>query len=301
MAKLLLLSDMHLRLNSPAGRIDDFEKTVWEKWRYMLNVAVENRVDAILQAGDFFDKPDPSYYLLNQVFGSLKSTHIPVYSIQGQHDIYMRNQDVDRTAFGLLDYAGLLFDVGRTKPFEIENTMIYGCSYFDEMNDWGIKKNEFNILIVHKMIGNKPLYPGHEITDAGKFLRDNLLFNILLCGDYHYPFHIKSIDGRHIVNTGCMLRLTRDERDMNRIPHFYIVNTDENEWKQYNFPCESAEKVFSEKIIKNEVDKEGIYQFIEKLKSRNKVGIRYLDVLEEYYQTHDVNENIQNLIGGVLQ
>jgi hypothetical protein len=228
---------------------------------------------------------------------------IPVYFVCGQHDLYMRSQDTNKSAIGILDRAGVLIRLGNERSIINDGFYnqcdVYGASFGDEIPEPEIH-DEYNILIIHKMIGNKPLYPGHEITDAGKFLRDNPLFNIILCGDYHYPFHLKSSDGRHIVNTGCMLRLTRDERDMDRVPHFYIVDTETNEWKQFTFPHEPAEKVFSEKTTKTEIDREGIYQFIEKLKQKGNTGIRYMTVLQEYLKEHDVDNAVKSLIEEVL-
>lgn len=302
MAKLLLTSDWHLRETTPIGRIDDFQEVMWNKLSFLLKTALDEAIDVILQAGDFFDKPNPSFSLLNKLIGLLYSFDISIMSICGQHDLYMRNQDTDKTAFGLLDRVQLLSDVGRTKPFQVKNCFIYGCRFGEELEDWGARAGEFSILLIHDMIGDKPLYPGHEITDAGKFLAEHPEYQIILCGDYHYPFHIRR-GNRHILNTGCMLRMTRDERDMNRTPHFYIVDTETNEWKKYDFPCEPLDKVFASKkdvpetIATNEGD---LLRFIEKLKKKGKSGISYMSVLNEYCKEHDISKSVVELIKEVL-
>ena len=46
------------------------------------------------------------------------------------------------------------------------------------------------IMVVHAMIGNKPIYPGQDITKAKTFLKNNPLADVILCGDYHYPFNL---------------------------------------------------------------------------------------------------------------
>ncbi len=294
--KLLLLSDLHIRSTIPAGRIDNYLETQWKKLYFIFETAKEQKVDAILQAGDFFDKPDPPLWLINQLLWLIKSSNIKIYVVCGQHDLYMRNQDISRTAFGLLDTLGLINDVGRTKPFEISDCYVFGCSFGDKIDgDWeGLKVNKFNILIIHDMIGDKPLYPGHDITNAGEFLRNNSDYKIILCGDYHYPFRIKSKDGRYIVNTGAMMRMSRDERDMYRIPHFWIVDMDVMEWKKYEYPIESVKEVFSEMDVKTQQSNENVMRFIEKLRQKEKVGIGYLSILEEALK--DKSETIKNLI-----
>jgi len=308
MSKILFISDLHLRHDTPQGRTDNFGETMFNKLKYVLDTALFHNVSAILQAGDFFHKPEPPMYLLNELIGLLQAFDIPIMSICGQHDLYMRNKNTDKSAFGLLDRVQLLQDVGRTKPLKVDNCYIYGCQFGEQMEDWGAKKSEFNILIIHDMIGNKPLYPGHELTDAGKFLENYPEYQIILCGDYHYPFHIVR-EGRHIINTGCLLRMSRDERDMNRTPFFYILDTagiEEGYYKltKYNVPCESAENVFSKVSEKQEKDSmmsEGeLLRFIQQLKQRNKSGINFMSVLDDYFKENDTSEEVRNQIAEVL-
>ena len=303
MAKLILLSDLHLRDTIPQGRIDNFQDTMWSKLEFVFRIAEDEKVDAILQAGDFFDKAKPSYGLVTRFIAThqfFNST--PIYCVIGQHDMYMRSSNIADTAFGLLATMEILF-IAQKFPVGIKDCMIYGNSYGDTYDfEVETKYNAINILITHDMIGNKPLYPGHEYTDAGKFLADHPEFDIILCGDYHYPFHIRR-DGRHIVNTGCMLRMTRDDRDMNRKPFFYIVDTTKNEWKQYEIPHEPVNMVFADKkdvpelAITNEGD---LLRFIQQLKQKGKSGIHYLDVLDEYCREHEISNEVQDLIKEVL-
>jgi len=312
MAKLLLISDLHLRDTTPQGRIDDFQEAMWDKLGYVFYAAKDKGVDCILQAGDFFDKPKPSYSLVTRLISfcqcDLEQPSIPILCVMGQHDIYMRHSDIKGTALGLLDMVGEIALVSESSPYKVvshhrgKECWIYGVNYGGDPN-FTTKKNKVSILIIHADIGDKPLYPGHEYTDAEVFLKNHSNFDIILCGDYHYPFHIEK-NGKHIVNTGCMLRMTRDKRDMNRKPHFYIVNTDTNKWEKYEIPHEPIDKVFSDKkellekpIIANEGD---LIRFIQQLKQKGKSGIHYLDVLDAYCSKHEISEEIKELIREVL-
>jgi len=308
MARLLLVSDLHIRQNAPVGRIDDFQARVWKKLEFMFEIAEDNNVDAILQAGDFFDRPNPSISTISK-FISMHHWHssIPFFVVRGQHDLYLRSKSLEKTAIGLLVVADnfFTFDVERQEllPFVFgdDTVGIYGINYGDNhLDKLEVDSTDFSILVIHADIGDKPLYPGHEITDAGKFLRDHPQFNIILCGDYHYPFFIKAKNKRAILNTGCMLRLTRDERDMNRIPHFYIVDTEAFEFVRYDFPIEPSDQVFSMKKERDSVDNTTLMSMIHKLRQKDKVGIKFMDVLERYFKQNKVNKSVECLIEEVL-
>ncbi len=159
------------------------------------------------------------------------------------------------------------------------------------------------ILVVHDMIGNKPLYPGHDYTRASNYLAVHKEFDIILCGDYHYSFRMRSKDGRVIVNTGCLLRLTRDERDMTRTPHFWIYDTDKasiQTWKKVIIPHDPYEKVFDLSEKREVQIAPQLDEFIEKLKRKEKIGSSYIENLHGYYNNHDVSDPVKNLISEVL-
>lgn len=55
--KLLYFGDFHNQEKAPTSRTDNFQETCDNKAREILQIAKENRVAAILQPGDFLDKP----------------------------------------------------------------------------------------------------------------------------------------------------------------------------------------------------------------------------------------------------
>lgn len=306
--KLILLSDTHIRLTSPVGRKESFYEEQFKKWEYIFSVFENEKIDAILQAGDFWDNPRPPYSLVNQYIAMAEWYNVkPIYFIYGQHDMLMRNTDIYSSVAGLMDNIGKATLIDESGLSIDSGVKIYGVSFGGDYDK--LKKNVvtdsnifFKILIVHDMIGNRPLFPGHEYTEAFDFLDKWKEFNVILCGDYHYPFHIISKDGRHIVNTGCLLRLSRDERDMDRIPHFWIVDTDLNDWKKVNIPCESKEKIFiSQKSLSDSMPRSDVlFKFIEKLKKKEKMGVDYINVLAEFYKYNKVSDEIKDLINEVL-
>ena len=295
-----MLSDTHIRSTIPVGRIDNFLETQYNKWLFIKKTIWDENVDLILQAGDLFDRPSPPLSLISKYGVLFQEMDIPIYCVLGQHDMLMRSKVLNRTAIGLFQMFGLI-KILNLKGIFISGIHFFGNSYNDNYNEIkGISKIDFNILVTHDMIGNKPLYPGHKITKAKAFLQTYKEFDIILCGDYHYPFFEKSSDVRVILNTGCLLRMTRLEDDMNRRPHFYIYDTEKNKWQKFYIPCEPAEIVFSMKEEQEQKTSVVLEEFIEKLKRKEKIGLSYMDNLEEYFKENKTSEPVKKLIEEVL-
>ncbi len=84
--KLLHCSDLHI-----GKRVNEF--SMLEDQRYILNqifeLAVSEGVDAVLLAGDLYDKPVPpgeAVRLLDAFLTGLAREHIPVFAVSGNHD-----------------------------------------------------------------------------------------------------------------------------------------------------------------------------------------------------------------------
>lgn len=299
--KILMLSDIHFRYTAPRGRIDDYYEEQFKKFGFLLR----QDWDLMLQAGDFFHSPNPPLSLLNRLISLLNEyqDNREILVIPGQHDIYMRSKDMNRTAMGLLTILGYLTDInGFQQRYKYWKYLIHGKGFgsdFD-IDTCKLDPDRINILVIHDMIGNEPLFPGHEITDAKQFLKSHN-FDLILCGDYHYPFLEKSGMGKCILNTGCMMRMTRDERDMNRQPHAYIYDTDTSRFSLIRIPHKSADEVFtfSNTKVRNEMDL-GLEQMVENLKRKGKVGISFMENLANYIKENDVNEDVVDLINEVL-
>jgi DNA repair exonuclease SbcCD nuclease subunit len=300
------VGDSHYRLTAPEGRRDNFKETVNRKWKFIIDTAVENDIDLILQPGDLFDKGAINSSVLPEftnILLDLEKHHIELITIFGQHDLLMRSENVNTTHTGYLNGIGFLHVAG--KELIIAKTMsVYGNNFGDDYVFNLDKKDKYRILLTHDMIGDVPLYPGQDLTDAEQFLKKHSEFDLIVCGDYHYPYHY-FFENRHIINVGCMLRLSRDERDMNRTPQIAIVtvnpNTFETSFEFIDLPIEPVEKVFIPKINKVEYKHNDLDLFIEKLKRKDKVGIGYLEHLTAYYKENDVSEDVRELILEVLK
>ena len=120
-----------------------------------------------------------------------------------------------------------------------------------------------------------------------------------MTGDYHYPYRIEH-EGRVIVNTGCLMRMTRDDRDMNRTPHYYILDTVKGTLKKKLLKIESSDKVFEPKtdLTSLRID---TFEMIERLKKSNKVGMSFTENLDAYYELNKTPKPVRDIVGEYLQ
>lgn len=188
--KLMHISDLHIgkRVNE-FGMMED-QKYILEQ---MIEIAINEKVDGILVAGDIYDKSQPSseaVLLLDHFLTSLTALNIPVFVISGNHD------SPERLSFGsklLLKnklYITSMFH-GTLESFEL--TDAYGPVYihmlpflkpamlrpfFDEpidTYDEAIKKviqtvsidtSKRNILLAHQFIISESIQPERSDSES---------------------------------------------------------------------------------------------------------------------------------------
>jgi len=306
---LLLISDTHIRGDIPVGRTVDFLDQQFEKWVFILEYFSKMPAPKyIVQAGDLWHRPNPSFTLMNKYLALFRDYGVKILGVLGQHDLLMRDSDVRRTVIGTMEMLDLYHRLSPDTPFLLKN---FQTNKDYDVALWGVSYGEaeipvpvdgiMNILVIHDMIGNRPLYPGHKLTLAHRFLCKHEGFDLILCGDYHYPFLVEN-KGRSIINTGCLLRMTRDERDMKRSPCFYVFDTESRNLMEVEIPSVPYDVAFdlTEKA-KSYPDLRDIEAFVERIKLKDSFGIDYLDVLDSYCSEKDVPDEVRELIFSRLQ
>ena len=79
--KLLCIGDFHDGNKSPLARIDDFELAKKKLTDEINQIAKENNCQAILQLGDFLDKPKYPYEVMNEIINRWKP-EMPIQKIR---------------------------------------------------------------------------------------------------------------------------------------------------------------------------------------------------------------------------
>src|SRR6185503_7682810 len=92
--KLIHAADIHLGRRRLDGRLPDSDFA--DAFRYIADQAVATKADALLLAGDLFDRPQvepPHLRQAQQILARLKASRIPVIAVAGNHDKAFLNSD----------------------------------------------------------------------------------------------------------------------------------------------------------------------------------------------------------------
>ena len=293
--KLLITGDWHLRGSSPENRIDNFFETQLDKVEQILQLASKNRCQAILCPGDVFDNPRPSFDVLEYYIklfkkysiGNSNSDEIEFLTVWGQHDQRFRTKE--RTALRLMESLGYMQTFKKITYGKYID--IYGCDYGEEIP---IIENEdnFNILLIHKTVANKPLWNGHnDFLQSDKLFKNNP-YDIIINGDYHLSTSYE-YKNQIIYNCGCIVRKTIAEAS--HTPHVLLITINDEDLtytlKKVELIYKASDEVFKPEALSREVNVENakMITFIESIKS-NSIS-----------KNLDFKKNLENLLISIEQ
>lgn len=296
--KFLVCGDLHLTDKSPENRIDNYGKTAIRKFRFILDAAKQEKCDIILQPGDFFDSPTPSYYFFSQIVSVLGEYgyDIPIVTCYGQHD--MRYRQKDNTALYALKQSFrekiYLLSQDHIHTFEAHyTTTIQGAGFGEDVPK--PNPNKFNILITHRMIVDKKLWEGQEGFDYAYDFLDKNKFNLIISGDNHNYFVIEG-SGRFLINCGSMMRSTITQ--VKHEPTLIVFDTDKPyDWYNIDIPIEPSRKVFQLEIIeKNKERDEKLEAFVAGLSEHKEIGLSFGDNLVVYMNANNIDKDVRIII-----
>lgn len=302
--KFVLLSDIHLSWENSVARMDNLVERQFEKLKFVFDWAEERNI-GILTAGDFFNSPR-SWYLLPKVIDFLLRRKIIIGTVYGQHDTYLYSEATrDSTSLGILNKF-MLVDVLGTESLNTSNQTValFGCSYGQDMGNFDlgkVSKFKTKILVIHAPITTVPLFPGHEIAYADKFLEKHKEFDLILCGDIHQSFIIEK-QGRFIVNCGPMLRREATEYNFTHKPHFLVYDTEALTIDKVIIPHETASKVLSrEHIIQEEQTELMLEDFIESVKTGEVESASFTENLWAFLKDNNIEQDIVDILSEVME
>lgn len=268
--KILMLSDLHLVNENPIARLDDLTETQWDKLDYIFSYAKNRKIDLILQAGDL-THTKRSWSLLQRLTEFLQRYKIPFYFVKGQHDSYFRDMENNKTTTGILMEAGLIQKLDSRGTVINDEVGLFGASYGEEVRDDYLGDTVFNILVIHAPIAETKI-PHVEFTDAKRFLKKYVEYDLILCGDIHQKFLIKHQD-RWICNTGSLLRTEATKEMFDHKPCFYVYDTLKNTVETVSIPVSPAKKVLSRNHLdKQKQTQERFEDFINRVQSASGVN-----------------------------
>lgn len=209
--KLLLAGDFHLTNKKPENRKDDMVETQERKIDFILDLAIEHKVSAILQPGDLFDHYHMPDYLKRKWIKYFKERNVLILTVPGQHDMRYHSSNIDNTPMGVLDASEVIKVLGEF-PYILPTCLVYGAGWGADVpkiqDTNGIET--CHVLVTHRMIIQDKIWEGQEdAVKANKFLFRNK-FHLIVSGDNHLSFHqIRS--GRKLINCGSLMRTRIDQ------------------------------------------------------------------------------------------
>lgn len=201
--KIIAASDLHIDLQNPVSRKDNYFDEILASFEYMLNYADSVDAEFLLVAGDFFDKPEQPGTVMRAVIELLRNfEHIRVITTVGQHDTNGHNAASYRLkSLGLLEAAGLLDVLISGESIERKDVIIRGFG-FNEIeteefltgtDDFKMPEDKTVVAIVHASVG-----PDDCMGWAGISHQRIRSADVAVFGDIHCGF------APHTFQSGCV-------------------------------------------------------------------------------------------------
>ena len=300
--KFLITGDWHIRNTSPKRRLDDYWKTCKKKLDYILDLAVKEKVDMILQPGDFFDTHKANDFLKYHMIKRLKRAKIKVITVFGQHDLRYHSSEIRNTPLAVLQAAEVAYQAPNWDPMDFGDVHIWGANWHEDIPKEVFSKNVYNILVMHKMvIKNEKVWDGQEAYELANILLRTTPFDLVVSGDNHLSFTL-SYGDKHLINCGSLLRSSIDQAT--HIPVVYIYDTNAlgtaPSLEEHPIPCEPFEQVFNMEQVEIEKERdEKMEAFVNKL--TGKAELEGLDFVRNVHNFCLSNkEEIDNVVGEII-
>jgi DNA repair exonuclease SbcCD nuclease subunit len=254
---------------------------------------------AVLQAGDFFDSPTVANRVKATLIEYLRTKKSPILSCWGQHDVAGHSVNtLPNSPIRVLESAGVVQILDHYSIVIMPGVRAYGAS-FGEMIPKVQSRDDFNILVTHRMIGNRPLFPGQVLEEPRAFLRVHQDYNLVLVGDYHYPF-VDRWNGRVIINVGAIVRQTMTDLKFDLKPSVCVVSIPDLQVKTYELQIEPAEAVFD--LSSPEVKNTNVLErFIEKMLNSRGASEGWKSILLRVMDKMNVGQGVKDELDSALE
>ena len=250
---LLYFGDFHHRKDAPANRIDDFHKTELNKVKQIKEIAHQYNAKALLQPGDFLDKPRFDDHFLNQVMqawgypdimearklfeaGKISKDeyiqrtldYVPIVGLAGNHELYGGSyKTLKRTSLNFLAESGFINLVDKEHPYLIQDGVnnstiaIRGLNYDsnllkDKTNfELQDKMGDVDIFMVHEALYNTELTAQMNWMPITE-IWDNTQADITIAGHIHNGFGWVKHNGKFFGNPGCPAQQSASKNELDK-------------------------------------------------------------------------------------
>lgn len=270
---ILFATDLHLNVNAPTNRLDDYGMAMVAKMVYVFQYATEHDIDLVIFGGDFGHRPGLPVRLVNPITAALVDYIRPtnqrpfggqVILCVGSHDLHGHNVlTYPQGPLGTLELAGanptprVHIGADPTKPFAIALNRLrfrggdigVACvpeqqtesDMIESLNSLIHLQDKVQIVCLHHPIclNDHPMnhvHPDDVLTGPKQ---------AVLCGHIHWPQGVyRSTRGSVFVMPGSMARREHTDRDRQpQMAHLHIGPKSGIELLR--IPCASGSSVFT--------------------------------------------------------
>lgn len=240
--KYIYFQDAHVKGINPASRTDNYYESWIAKFKEILSLAKEKKVDAIIDGGDILDTPLVSTQIIDEILDLIEETGIPIYMMWGNHTLIGHHQETSKgTSLAhmfrrckLLKNSKMTGDNDHYIRFidydhNIEATLKDDGISFPE---WVTEKKLWKIAIVHAFVTPKPFLEQVLHVQAKDIKTDA---DLVLVAHYHAVWK-KVIGKTTFLDIGCIGRCKISEADIK--PSVLFLDTEKRDYEV--IPLKSA-------------------------------------------------------------
>ena len=288
--KFIITADWHIRATKPRCRIDeDWIQTQRQALAQIVKISREKKTPVMVVGDLFHSNSDVSFECI-QMVQQMADELGELYILAGNHDLpYHSSENIEKSAIGVLLNSSRIFNI---KTFTDSERI--SASNFDEPDD----KNA-EIVFKHTLVfpDAKSIPPNCDGITAKELLEEFPNAEWIFTGDYHHNFHYEK-NGKHVVNSGCLLRQASDFKDYQC--GVYFVDTDRNIVEF--IPIIDSEQLIDDSYILQENEREErIDNFVQKLKDTESVSLDFLANVESALQSNELESDLKEVIEELLE
>ena len=277
--RIAFLGDLHLRDTTPKGRMDQYDIVLLSKFKFILDFCDKNKINVLIQPGDFFESVLVSVRTIRRTAFLLRSHNVKVYVVYGQHDLRYHASTTDNVPLRLFEDFGLVKRLHpdtktplsplKTQTTKEKRVVGWGSSW-NEDDPKGMDSKDINIWATHRMvIDNEKLWDGMKDYTLAKHLLKKNPFALIITGDNHKSF-VTNYGFRYLVNCGSLGRTNIDQAA--HIPHFMIYDTGSRKLAKIRVPAKPPKEVLKIEEAKERKKKEAeLAELIKGMESATKV------------------------------
>jgi len=231
MSKFLYLQDFHISGKNPCNRNDNYYESMLLKLDEVLEIAKINKVDFVIDGGDFFESPIVTNTIVDDVLDRIESKKIKWFMLYGNHCEIGKNINVSG-ATSISHMIRRSKFVEHLETIETEDLFIQGFDYYhsieSDLKEKGLmsinkRENKIKIAVIHALITLKSL-PDKVMHLPIKALKTD--FDYVFVAHNHKGWSEFQQKGVKIANISCLGRSAVDEADIKPTVAIYDSKTD---------------------------------------------------------------------------